>query len=200
MTATIEARQAWLAARAAAGFVRRCHGDLHLGNLCLWEGAPVAFDALEFDEAMATIDVGYDLGFLLMDLDRRVGRAAANRVMNRYVARTGDAQATGGLPMFLSQRAMVRAHVLAATGGRDEAYKYLRAAEDYVLPRPPFVLAIGGLQGTGKSTVARRVAPDLVLPRGRLSCAAMNCASACTACRRRPGCHRTPIPRPPTRR
>jgi aminoglycoside phosphotransferase family enzyme/predicted kinase len=161
MTATIEARAAWLAARAAAGFVRRCHGDLHLGNLCLWEGVPVAFDALEFDEAMATIDVGYDLGFLLMDLDRRVGRAAANRVMNRYVARTGDADATGGLPMFLSERAMIRAHVLAATGERDDADAYLRTAEDYLLPRRPMVLAIGGLQGTGKSTVARRVAPDL---------------------------------------
>ena len=161
MTATIEARRAWLTARAAAGFVRRCHGDLHLGNLCLWEGVPVAFDALEFDEAMATIDVAYDLGFLLMDLDRRVGRAAANRVMNRYAARTGDAQATGGLPMFLSQRAMIRAHVLAATGERDKADAYLQAAEAYLLPRPPLVLAIGGLQGTGKSTVARRIAPDL---------------------------------------
>jgi aminoglycoside phosphotransferase family enzyme/predicted kinase len=161
MTRTIEARQAWLEARAAAGFVRRCHGDLHLGNLCLWEGTPVAFDALEFDEAMATIDVAYDLGFLLMDLDRRVGRAAANRVMNRYVARTGDAQATGGLPMFLSQRAMIRAHVLAATGQRDEADACFQAAEQYLLPRRPLLLAIGGLQGTGKSTVARLVAPDL---------------------------------------
>ena len=161
MTATIEARRAWLTARAAAGFVRRCHGDLHLGNLCLWEGSPVAFDALEFDEAMATIDVGYDLGFLLMDLDRRVGRAAANRVMNRYVARTGDAEATGGLPMFLSERAMIRAHVFAATGERDKADAYLLAAEAYLLPRRPLILAIGGLQGTGKSTVARLVAPDL---------------------------------------
>ena len=168
MTAAIESRAGWLAARAAAGFVRRCHGDLHLGNLCLWQGLPVAFDALEFDEAMATIDTGYDLGFLLMDLDRRVGRAAANRVMNRYVARTGDAEATGGLPMFLSQRAMIRAHVLAASGGPDKSDAYLLAAEEYLLPRQPFVLAIGGLQGTGKSTVARRIAPDLGTAPGAL--------------------------------
>lgn len=59
----------WLDARAAAGFVRRAHGDLHLGNLCLWQGRPAPFDALEFDEALATIDLGYDLAFLLMDLD-----------------------------------------------------------------------------------------------------------------------------------
>ena len=73
-----------------AGFVRRAHGDLHLGNLCLWQGRPVPFDALEFDETLATIDLAYDLAFLLMDLDQRVDRAAANRVLNRYVARTGD--------------------------------------------------------------------------------------------------------------
>ena len=81
----------WQRAREAAGFVRRAHGDLHLGNLCLWQGRPVPFDALEFDEALARIDLGYDLAFLLMDLERRVGRAAANLVLNRYVARTGDA-------------------------------------------------------------------------------------------------------------
>jgi aminoglycoside phosphotransferase family enzyme/predicted kinase len=161
MTAAIEARAPWLAARAAEGFVRRCHGDLHLGNLCLWEGVPVAFDALEFDEAMATIDTAYDLGFLLMDADRRVGRAAANRVMNRYVARTGDAGATAGLPMFMSQRAMIRAHVLAAMDRRDDAAAYLQAAAEYLAPCPASVLAIGGLQGTGKSTLARRLAPGL---------------------------------------
>ena len=100
------------------GFVRRAHGDLHLGNLCLWHGRPVPFDALEFDEALATIDLGYDLAFLLMDLDHRVGRAAANRVLNRYVARTGDAALTRGLPVFLSLRAMIRAHVEARRGQR----------------------------------------------------------------------------------
>ncbi|MFL5281128.1 MAG: AAA family ATPase [Rhodopila sp.] len=159
MEAAITARAAWLMDRAAAGYVRRCHGDLHLGNLCLWNGQSVAFDALEFDEAMATIDIGYDLAFLLMDLEHRVGRAAANRVMNRYVARTGDAAMTAGLPMFLSQRAMVRAHVLATMGRGEEAQVYLQAATAYLSPPPARVLAIGGLQGTGKSTIARAFAP-----------------------------------------
>lgn len=149
----------WLAGRVEDGFVRRCHGDLHLGNLCLWDGVPVAFDALEFDEAMATIDTGYDLAFLLMDLDLRVGRAAANRVMNRYVARTGDCGLVGGLAMFLSQRAMIRAHVLAATGRTQQGRDRLAAALDYLVPRPAGVVAIGGLQGTGKSTIARLLAP-----------------------------------------
>jgi uncharacterized protein len=158
MTAAIEARRDWLAERSAAGFVRRCHGDFHLGNLCLWEGKPVAFDALEFDEALATIDVGYDLAFLLMDLDRRVGREAANRVMNRYVARTGDISMRG-LPIFLSERAMIRAHVLTAMG--QDSNVYLAAAQAYLKPAPAVVIAIGGLQGTGKSTLARVLAPEL---------------------------------------
>jgi uncharacterized protein len=151
----------WLAQRKRAGFVRRAHGDLHLGNLCLWQGKPVPFDALEFDEAMATIDLGYDLAFLLMDLDQRVDRAAANRVLNRYVARTGDAALTRGLPAFLSLRAMVRAHVEARRGNADIAAHYLSAASTYLEVRPPVVVAIGGLPGSGKSTLARALAPEL---------------------------------------
>jgi uncharacterized protein len=159
MTAAIDATRPWLAARPCAGFVRRCHGDLHLGNICLWNGKPVPFDALEFDEDLATIDTAYDLAFLLMDLDHRVGRSAANRVMNRYAARTGDAGLVGGLPIFLSQRAMVRAHVLTASG--QDGCAYLAAALAYLAPAEPITLAIGGLQGTGKSTLARALAPDL---------------------------------------
>ena len=148
-----------LAARAAAGFVRRCHGDLHLGNLCLWEGVPTPFDALEFDEALARIDVGYDLAFLLMDLDLHHGRAAANRVLNRYVARSGDAGIVAGMPLWLSLRAMIRAHV-EATRGRGW-HPLLDAAEAHLRPAPPRAVAVGGLQGTGKSTLARALAPML---------------------------------------
>ena len=151
----------WLRAREAAGFVRRIHGDLHLGNICLWRGHPVPFDALEFNEAMATFDTGYDLAFLLMDLDLRAGRRAANRVMNRYLARTGDVGLLRGLPVFLSMRAMVRAHVAARSNDPAGSARYLAAAEAYLLPPRPVVMAIGGLQGTGKSTLARRLAPDL---------------------------------------
>jgi hypothetical protein len=158
----------WLTRRERDGFVRRAHGDLHLGNLCLWEGRPVPFDALEFDEAMATIDLGYDLAFLLMDLDQRVSRAAANRVLNRYVARTGDAALTHGLPVFLSLRAMIRAHVEAKRGHAAVAASYLTAASGYLRPERPIVLAIGGLPGTGKTTLARALAPKLGAAPGAL--------------------------------
>lgn len=150
-----------LRSRAEAGQVRRGHGDLHLGNVCIWRGKPVPFDALEFSEALATIDTAYDLAFLLMDLDVRTGRGAANRVMNRYVARTGDAGLTGLLPLFLSLRAMVLAHVQRVRRNAEASARYLCAALEYLRPVPGVVVAVGGLPGTGKSTLARALAPGL---------------------------------------
>jgi len=155
-----------LTARAAEGRIRRCHGDLHLANLCLWQGKPTPFDALEFDEALARIDTGYDLAFLLMDLDQQAGRPAANRVLNRYLARTGDYGVLGPLPLWLALRALVRAHVEAARG-RD-GVPLLQAAAGYLVPPPPRLIAVGGLQGTGKSTLARGLAPALGAAPGAL--------------------------------
>jgi aminoglycoside phosphotransferase family enzyme/predicted kinase len=164
--ARIDAVAPILAARAGEGRVRRCHGDLHLANLCLWEGRPTAFDALEFDEKLAVIDVGYDLAFLLMDLEVRLDRAAANRVMNRVIARTGDVGLLAPLPAWLALRARVRAHVEArrACSGT----RYLDAAEAYLCPVPPRLVAIGGLQGTGKTWLARAVVPLLGVAPGAL--------------------------------
>jgi predicted kinase len=159
--ATLEQYAALLAARAACGHVRRCHGDLHAGNILLWHGAPLPFDALEFDEALATIDVGYDLAFLLMDIDYSVGRWAANRVFNRYIARTGDAGIAGPMAMFMSLRACVRAHVEAARGHPGPAHAYLSAAAADLAPAPCVLVAVGGLPGSGKSTLARRLAPRI---------------------------------------
>ncbi len=157
--AELEARSEWVTARAAAGFVRRTHGDLHLGNICLWQGHPAPFDAMEFSESMATIDLSYDLAFLLMDLDIRAGRAAANRVLNRYVARTGDVGLVPGLAMFLSMRAIVRAHVSCHGGGQWQ--HYLAYAQEVLEPAACVVVGIGGLPGSGKSTLARGLAPQL---------------------------------------
>ncbi|HEY1932752.1 MAG TPA: AAA family ATPase [Acetobacteraceae bacterium] len=161
IVAALDQLAGWAAQRAGAGFVRRIHGDLHLGNLCLWQGRPVPFDALEFDETLATTDLAYDLAFLLMDLDQRVDRGAANRVLNRYVARTGDAALVRALPAFMSIRAMVRAHVELRSGHRTTWQRYLQAAGDYLRPLPAMIVAVGGLPGSGKSTLARALAPTL---------------------------------------
>ncbi|MFZ1102219.1 MAG: phosphotransferase, partial [Hyphomicrobiaceae bacterium] len=110
--------------RASAGCVRRCHGDLHLNNIVLWQGRPVLFDALEFDEELATIDTLYDLAFLLMDLDRRGRRADANAVLNRYLWRSGsdlDLEGLRALPLLLGLRSAIRAMVTAERAGQEQA-------------------------------------------------------------------------------
>lgn len=161
-------RSAWLEHRRRDGFIRRAHGDMHLGNLCLWQGQPVPFDALEFDEDLATIDLGYDLAFLLMDLEVRAGAAAACRVLGRYVGRTGDADLVGGLPPFLSSRALIRAHVAERSGQKEAALRYLDKARSYLRPTAPMVIAVGGLPGTGKTTLARALAPGIGAAPGAL--------------------------------
>ena len=161
-----------LEARWDRGLVRRCHGDLHLRNMVLVEGRPLLFDAIEFDEAIASIDVLYDLAFLLMDLDQRGLHAEANRLFNRYLRLDDDLAALAALPLFYAVRATIRAKVAAAAEARQarpeqqaamraEAQAYFAAALDYLTPRPARLIAIGGFSGSGKSHVARALAPDI---------------------------------------
>lgn len=153
--------------RRDAGCVRRCHGDLHLNNICIVDGRPRLFDAIEFNEAFASIDVFYDLAFLLMDLDRHGLRPLANLVLNRYLERTADYDGLAALPLFLSCRAAIRAHVAVSRADAmqaplpGEARTLLDQAIAYLEPPPAQAVAIGGLSGTGKTTVARAVAPAL---------------------------------------
>jgi hypothetical protein len=165
--AALAATAALLQARSRR--VVRGHGDLHLGNVAILDGAPVLFDALEFDEALATIDVAYDLAFLLADLWTRGFAAAANAVFNRWLDRMPDDEdCVGAMPLFLATRAIIRAHV-TATRSRQlddpalaaEARALLGQADAMLAPAPASLVAVGGLSGTGKSLVARGVAPGI---------------------------------------
>lgn len=168
------------ATRAEQGHIRRCHGDLHLGNIVMWQGRPVPFDALEFDEDMASTDTLYDLAFLLMDLDRRGARWAANAVLNRYLWRTrdiGDVHGLALMPLFLASRAAIRAMVgldRAEATGRNATAHARHAAETLRLalrdldPPRPVAIAVGGLSGTGKTTLARALAPTIGAAPGAL--------------------------------
>jgi uncharacterized protein len=158
--------------RARAGLVRRCHGDLHLGNIVLLDGKPTLFDAIEFDPRLSTIDIFYDLAFLLMDLIERGLRVPANIVLNRYLGEThrpDDLDALAALPLFLSVRAAIRAKVTAARAKLSDergaieqsARDYFALAEKLIAPPKPQLVAVGGLSGTGKSLLARALAPDL---------------------------------------
>ena len=162
-----------LQARASGGYVRHCHGDLHLRNIVEIDGTPVLFDAIEFDDAIATVDVLYDLAFLLMDLGARGLRAHDNLVHNAYLEASGDTGNHIGLaamPLFLSTRAMIRAkvellraslHPEAREEVRRRAASYVELARDYLEQQTPQLIAIGGLSGSGKSSVAQALAPDL---------------------------------------
>ncbi|HMO42919.1 MAG TPA: AAA family ATPase, partial [Phenylobacterium sp.] len=146
---------------------RHCHGDLHLGNILLEDGRPILFDCIEFNDTLSEVDVQYDIAFLLMDLDFRRRRDAAVRVLAAYLdeaARSFGPELWDGLaalPLMMSVRAAVRAHVWAHVNDDASASAYLDAALAHLDPPPPCLLAVGGLSGTGKSTVARLIAPGL---------------------------------------
>jgi len=177
--AALERHGELLEARTAHGLVRWCHGDLHLRNICLVEGVPTLFDAVEFNEDISCVDVLYDLAFLLMDLWRRDLRSHANIVFNGYFARTVDLEGLPLLPLFLSCRAAVRAKtsVTAAAVQPDErrtrelqtaSRQYLALAQELLCPPAPCLIAIGGFSGSGKSTLARRLGPGVGRPPGAL--------------------------------
>lgn len=159
-------------ARREAGFVRHCHGDLHLRNIVLLDDRPVLFDGIEFNADFVETDVLYDLAFLVMDLLHRDLRPHANVVMSRYLAHTGDMQGLRLLPLFLSCRAAIRGHVAALAAGkiddpvaagrqRSDSAAYLELALAALAAPHARLLAVGGLSGSGKTTVARALAPRL---------------------------------------
>jgi uncharacterized protein len=168
--------------RSHDGFVRRCHGDLHLGNIVVIDGQPLLFDALEFDEGFATTDILYDIAFLIMDLWQRDLRHEANYLLNRYLIGIGFEPNISGLvamPLFLAIRAGIRAMVSgeraklvqsdkSKTGAEAEALHYFRAALDHLDPVPPRLIVIGGLSGTGKTTLATAIAHLFGAPPGAI--------------------------------
>jgi len=165
--------------RAQQGYVKRCHGDLHLRNLVLIHDVPVPFDALEFDERMATTDVLYDLAFVLMDLDHRALFAQSNGVLNEYLLHSDEQSIIGLrlLRLFLSCRAGIRAMTTAQAASleteaskslQNEARSYFALALKYLDRQKSVLVAIGGFSGSGKSTVAMSIADVLGRPRGAL--------------------------------
>ena len=161
-----------LRSRGLGGYVRHCHGDLHLRNIVEIDGKPVLFDAIEFDDSLATIDVLYDLAFLLMDLGKRDLTAHANAVLNAYLDHEGSTANLIGLaalPLFLATRAAIRAKVellrakTGATGKagatRKEARSYFDLACSFFAPILQHLIGIGGLSGSGKSAISRAIAP-----------------------------------------
>ncbi|MFL5298428.1 MAG: AAA family ATPase [Phenylobacterium sp.] len=156
-----------LEARRDQGFSRRCHGDLHLANILVEDGRPVLFDCIEFNDLLSDLDVQYDLAFLLMDLDFRGRRDAAVRAHSAYLDQAARSfpptlwEGLAALPLMLSVRAGIRAHVSAHAGDLDLSRAYVEAAIAHLSPAPPVLAAVGGFSGSGKSSFARAIAAEI---------------------------------------
>ncbi len=168
----LDRRADMLERRRQSGFVRQCHGDLHLRNIVLLDGRPTLFDGVEFNDEISCTDVLYDLAFLLMDLWRRRLPRHANTVWNRYLVETADFDGVSLVPLFLSCRAAVRAKTSATAAQlqhdaqrRSElegmAREYLAMADEMLHPPQPCLVAVGGFSGSGKSTLALGLAPSV---------------------------------------
>lgn len=160
-----------MAQRQGSGFVRECHGDLHLGNLVLISGQPQLFDAIEFSQALRWIDTVADTAFLFMDLHAQGRPDLAWQFLNGWLEHTGDYAALALLPWYAVYRALVRAMVaglrLAQAG--DEAtrtdslkqvQRYLALAQQLHQPRARWLLLAHGVSGSGKSYHSARLAAE----------------------------------------
>ncbi|CAM2070495.1 AAA family ATPase [Sulfidibacter corallicola] len=156
----------WFLARCDGGFIRECHGDLHLNNVCWFEGDPCPFDCIEFNEAFRFIDVLYDVAFMVMDLVYRDRLDLAFGFLNTYLERTGDYAGARLIPFYVSLRAYVRAKVYSLMSldealGSEARHKletkaagFYRLAWRFAQPRHLGMVAVAGFSGAGKSTVA----------------------------------------------
>ena len=167
--ARFEQLSATMERRITEGYVRECHGDLHLGNMVVIAGRVRLFDCLEFNPQMRWIDVMSEVAFAVMDLDYHGHRDYGSRFLNTYLSSTGDYTGLELLPLYLVYRAMVRAKVacirnLQVSGGGDfnaEIDGHLELAKGYITaPRPRLVIT-HGLSGSGKSWWSERLAPGL---------------------------------------
>lgn len=169
--AALDALAPVLDRRLETGQAKHCHGDLHLRNICLIDGAPTLFDGLEFNPEFACIDTLYDFAYFLSDLVIRGYPDYANLAFNRYFA-AGDYDGMECLPLFISTRSAVRAKVMVSVAEAQESaearahmlsesQRSFAAARQQIAPAKPLLIGVGGFSGSGKSTLAKSLAPRL---------------------------------------
>ena len=165
--------------RKRDGFVRECHGDMHLRNLMWLDTGPTAFDCIEFNSHLRWIDVISDIAFLIMDLQDRQQQQLANRFLNSYLEFTGDYAGLAVLPFYLCYRALVRAKVDALRleqknitaeekqQSLTEFESYLQLAMTYTDNPTPKLIIMRGLSASGKSTISQQLIDAMGLIRIR---------------------------------
>jgi aminoglycoside phosphotransferase family enzyme/adenylate kinase family enzyme len=164
---TFQSLEPVLQARKDGGFIRECHGDLHLRNIALVDGVPVAFDCIEFNDRLRWIDIISEVAFMVMDLEHRGQPSLASRFLNAWLERSGDYAGLSLLRYYLVYRAMVRAKVdclrahqpdvdtMARATILQDYHAYLELAGRYTQAHPPALLLMHGLSGSGKTTISQ---------------------------------------------
>jgi predicted kinase len=159
--------------RVENGFIRECHGDLHLGNIAIVNKQVTLFDCIEFNPELRWIDTISEAAFVVMDLYARGYSEFAWRFINHYLAATGDYDGIALLRYYIVYRAMVRAKVnpirstqendqnTASVNGRDECLRYLDLAQFWKKHYHPAIIVMHGLSGSGKSTLASQLVEQL---------------------------------------
>lgn len=163
LMARLETVTALIDKRRDAGLVRFCHGDMHLANICLWKGRATPFDCIEFNDDIACCDLLHDLAFPVMDLVFFNLRPLANLLMNRYLEAMQDYQGLAVLPFFLAARAVIRAMATGLVASKETAetpQRYLGLVKTFLAPHTPSLIAVGGLSGSGKSSLGRAIAVE----------------------------------------
>jgi len=158
----------FFAARKSGGFIRECHGDLHLGNIAWVDNKPLVFDALEFNSALNHIDIINEIAFLSMDLRHRGRTDLAWRLFDGYLAQTGDFAGLQALPYYQVYRAMVRAKVTAILAAEHPEHadfnaclSYLQLADRLAHDRRPALLLMHGVSGSGKTWLSQHLLQQL---------------------------------------
>ncbi|MDR9404413.1 MAG: AAA family ATPase [Halothece sp. Uz-M2-17] len=166
----LDSQKSLFQGRVDQGFVRECHGDLHLKNICWWQDKIQLFDRIEFNEPFRFVDVMYDVAFTVMDLQFRGCPDFANVFLNCYLEQTGDWEGIQVLPLYLSRQAYVRAKVNSLMlddphiseeekqHAREQASQYYHLAWDYTQSQKGRLWMMSGLSGSGKTTIARKMA------------------------------------------
>ncbi|MFM7572925.1 MAG: AAA family ATPase, partial [Snowella sp.] len=166
-------KQAIFESRCIHNKIRECHGDLHLRNICYWHDKIQLFDRIEFNESFRFVDVMYDIAFTVMDLDAKGRKDLGNIFLNTYLEKTGDWEGLQVLPFYLCRQAYVRAKVTSLLlddpniaesdkeNAKQTAKNYYHLAWQYTQISLGKMIVMSGLSGSGKSTVAKYLAPKI---------------------------------------
>ncbi|MBX3448499.1 MAG: AAA family ATPase [Planctomycetaceae bacterium] len=165
----VEKLASWFAARKSSGFVRECHGDLHLGNMVWRNGEIEAFDCLEFNPKLSWTDVVAEIAFTVMDLREQGYTSLASRFLNAVYMESGDYAGLHGWKWYFAYRALVRAKVTALrlqqadmTAEEEAALtgnleQYVELARQTIHTTSGGIVLMHGFSGSGKSVAARSI-------------------------------------------